>query len=608
MNEPVDASHRPFAACHRLEDVDPPIPMLILERELTIRWISTAAVKELGLRTDLLVGRSWYDLFPESRARRSDHDALFRGELARLDLPRIRLTLGCGSRYFSLRLRPLKSADGSVEAIVGVGEDITAQVEAELSQRESEERFRAMSTHARDMVVISSKDGTVTFESEAVERILGPRLTPRPVISIFDNVHPDDLVRTREIFERLVADPAVGVLHDIELRKRHEDGSWRWLQFTATNLLDLPAVRGIVLNGRDVSDRKRIETQLRHNELQLATAMWASQTAYWSANVQTDTLEMSDRFFEMTGIDRAEWDAAVEPWCTWVHADDAPMGCARYRAHLAGRTPEFEHEYRMRTPKGWMWLLDRGKVVERDSDGNPVRMAGVTTDISSRKSLERKIVEAVNRQQRRLSHELHDGLAQQLTGIALLLETALARRRQLTPDGASDLDAIALQLRKAVLEIQTLVQELLPASIQRGDLGPALHALARQVTSSFGMTVDCVTDDTFWQQLTDEAAQLLYQIVQHSLSLARRHRGAMAATVSLRRVGAELNLMIADNGSRFDPDRSVPAGLALRQLAERAQMLGGDITVEHASDGGTSVSVRCPLPQSTEHNVSIVTT
>jgi PAS domain S-box-containing protein len=119
------------------------------------------------------------------------------------------------------------------------------------------------------MILISDADGTLTFESNAVEQILGPRLTPRPVISIYDNMHPDDLPLARELFEKLVGDPTIGQARDIEIRKRHNDGSWRWLHVTASNLLNDPAVHGVVMNARDVTERRIAEQALRESEQQL---------------------------------------------------------------------------------------------------------------------------------------------------------------------------------------------------------------------------------------------------------------------------------------------------------------------------------------------------
>jgi PAS domain S-box-containing protein len=256
-----------------LAAIEPPIPMLILERGLRIRWVSQATIKQFGPRIGQLVGRSWYDIFPESRARRELHDEMFRGEREAIDLARMPLTLDRGTRYLSLHMRPLRAADGSVESILGLGEDVTELVEAEDALRASEARFRAVSMHSRDMVLISTADGTLTFESEAVERILGPRRMPRSPVTIYDNMHPDDLPVARELFERLVKDPSTGAERDIEIRKKHEDGTWRWLQVTASNLLDNPAVRGVVLNARDVTTRRQAEEALHQTEQQLRSSL-----------------------------------------------------------------------------------------------------------------------------------------------------------------------------------------------------------------------------------------------------------------------------------------------------------------------------------------------
>jgi PAS domain S-box-containing protein len=488
----------------------------------------------------------------------------------------------------------LRAADGSVESILGLGEDVTARVEAEEALHASEARFRAISTHSRDMVVICTADGTVTFESEAVEGILGERRNPRPVITIFDNLHSEDLERTRELFERLVADPAVGVVEDIEVRKQHEDGTWRVLEFTASNLLADPAVGGVVLNGRDITERKAAQLALEASEDNLSSVLWGAQVGYWSTEIESGISQISNHFFTMTGIDRAEWDAAVEPWCTWVHSDDAPMGCARYRAHISGSTDFYEHEYRLRTPRGWMWLLDRGKIVQRDSSGRPLCMAGTTTDISARKALESTLVETLNQEQRRLSHDLHEGLAQQLTGTALWLSSVSTQVEPDRPDATKELGSIAAELRKAIEATQNLVRGLLPASIELGDVAPALRALAEETTATGHLTVSCDTDEWDSRTLSADAAQHIYAIAQQMLRNAREHKEVKTVALALRADADYLILLMSHQGlvsTRASHDADT---LCSRLMAYRAQALGGTLSEEEVPSGSRRIRLRCP--------------
>jgi diguanylate cyclase (GGDEF)-like protein/PAS domain S-box-containing protein len=126
----------------------------------------------------------------------------------------------------------------------------------------SEERFRSLVRNASDGVVVMGPDGQMKYESPAVERILGrsPDATiGQPAMS---NIHPDD----RAAVERRFADVAAasGSETGLEFRVRHADGSWRILEAIAKNLLDDAAVGGVVVNFRDITERKALEEQLRH--------------------------------------------------------------------------------------------------------------------------------------------------------------------------------------------------------------------------------------------------------------------------------------------------------------------------------------------------------
>ncbi|HEY7600776.1 MAG TPA: PAS domain S-box protein, partial [Candidatus Limnocylindrales bacterium] len=127
--------------------------------------------------------------------------------------------------------------------------------------RRSEERFRSLVRNSADVILITDSTGVVGYESPAVERVLGYDPQQRVGHSAFDDVHPQDLEWTQALFDELAHKP--GAERVVEFRARHSDGSWRWLTGTAKNLLDDPAVGGIVVNYRDITERRALEEQLR---------------------------------------------------------------------------------------------------------------------------------------------------------------------------------------------------------------------------------------------------------------------------------------------------------------------------------------------------------
>ena len=127
--------------------------------------------------------------------------------------------------------------------------------------RRSEERFRSLVQNSADVNMVLRADGTIAYESPAVERVLGYRAEDRTGQPAFDFVHSDD----RDFGERLLLDVmrTPGAQLSGELKARHADGSWRTIETVLKNLLDDPAVDGIVVNYRDITTRKTLEEELR---------------------------------------------------------------------------------------------------------------------------------------------------------------------------------------------------------------------------------------------------------------------------------------------------------------------------------------------------------
>jgi PAS domain S-box-containing protein len=152
-------------------------------------------------------------------------------------------------------------ADGDLEAIEGIGRDITERKEVEDALRRSEERFRSLVQNASDIIIVLEADGTIRYVSPAIARVLGLRTEDVVGKNAVAFVDPEDRTEATRIFAEAKREP--GIRPPVEFRLRHEDGTWRYLEINRTNLLDDPAVGGIVFNLRDVTDRKVAEEQLR---------------------------------------------------------------------------------------------------------------------------------------------------------------------------------------------------------------------------------------------------------------------------------------------------------------------------------------------------------
>ncbi len=142
--------------------------------------------------------------------------------------------------------------------------DHLARLAAEDALRNSERRLRALIENGLDNISLLSSDGTLLWESPAVIRNLDYPEDEFLGRSIFELMHPDDLAWAGPRFERLIQ--TSGGRDTGEFRLRHRSGEWRWVESTATNLLEDPSVNAIVINYRDITPRKLAEETLRERE------------------------------------------------------------------------------------------------------------------------------------------------------------------------------------------------------------------------------------------------------------------------------------------------------------------------------------------------------
>jgi diguanylate cyclase (GGDEF)-like protein/PAS domain S-box-containing protein len=162
-------------------------------------------------------------------------------------------------------LQTLRDDEGRVLRYEGVLEDVTARRQAEEALRASEERFRALVQNASDLIAILEQSGSIRYESPSHRRILGHAADELVGKNFLEKVHPEDRATVAAALRALIDQP--GEIVTLEYRRRHRNGTWRFVESTASNLLGHPAVAGIVLNSHDITDRKQSEERLKHDAL-----------------------------------------------------------------------------------------------------------------------------------------------------------------------------------------------------------------------------------------------------------------------------------------------------------------------------------------------------
>jgi PAS domain S-box-containing protein len=199
--------------------------------------------------------------------------------------------------------------------------------------------------------------------------------------TILDLISPEDAERLERHKARLLE----GCTEVGEWQMRRADGSSLSVEVSAKILPD-GRWQGLV---RDISERKRAEARLRESEKRLDLALRGADLGTWDWNVETGEVIFNARWAKMRGFLPEEVRPHVDSWSAGVHHEDRPRVQQALNEHFEGLAPEYEAEHRVLTKSGtWIWILDRGRVFDRDAHGRPLRMAGTELDITERKRSE----------------------------------------------------------------------------------------------------------------------------------------------------------------------------------------------------------------------------
>ena len=197
-----------------------------------------------------------------------------------------------------------RNPEGEPTGFRGIVRDITERKKAEGALRRQEEYFRSLTENALDTIVVLGSDGTIRYRSSSYYRVLGYDPADRAGAGLLDQIHPDDAANVSEAFARMLQTPG-GTL-SAQIRARHKDGSWRHIEAVGRNLLDDPAVQSIVVNMRDITDRKQAEEELKKSEDKLKRYLESSPDIICVVDLQGIILYVNKATEELTDYKREE--------------------------------------------------------------------------------------------------------------------------------------------------------------------------------------------------------------------------------------------------------------------------------------------------------------
>ncbi len=231
--------------------------------------------------------------------------------------------------------------------------------------------------------------------------------------------------------------------------------------------------------------------------------------------------------------------------------------------------------------------LEIGTRIVRQN-GQAGEIEGIARDITERKRLEKEILETSNREKQRIGHDLHDGVCQQLAGIAYRVDILADQLQEKKVSEASEAERIGTLINDAISQTRGVARGLFPVRLEESGLVLALEDLVANTGNLFKVKCDLICDEP-GPVLDNGMAAHLYYIAQEAVMNAGKHGKASQIKVSLKRIQDHFELAVRDNGAGFNPVNGNNSGMGIRIMHYRAKMIGATLDLKSISNQGTEV-------------------
>jgi PAS domain S-box-containing protein len=421
------------------------------------------------------------------------------------------------------------------------------------------------------------------LEFAEIERASGhlPRVFPG-MKRLLARIHPKDRLAVRRAIDQAFERHAEV---RVEFRLRAADGEYRWFAAIARPRFDTAnQPSGLVGVVQDVTARHQAEHRLRRSE-ELLRATTANTA---------DSLLLLDTDLVIQFINREAYGMSIEQIigrhisAVLPSYRQRPVSEILRRVLLTGENVSYEFD---RMADGTETQFYECRAVLVRDDGVVTGISMTVRNITERKRMEQEILDVATRERQTIGRDLHDGLGQELTGVALMLRGLAKRIQQQCPESVDQVNEIVQSVNQSIDTARALARGLLPLQTERGGLSRALHELAARGRSLYGFEVDLEVDIAPAVHLSEAHASHLYRIVQEALTNAARHARASRVRIALSASPQRMLLHITDDGVGLGMSRRAAPGMGLKIMKYRASMIGAKCEIGPNQPHGTVIRI-----------------
>jgi PAS domain S-box-containing protein len=488
------------------------------------------------------------------------------------------------------------SPKGEPERMLGMAVDITDHKRAEDAVRQSEQQYRRIVETTHEGIWLLDSKFHTSFANRQMAQMLGYQPGELLGRSVFDFSFPEDVERK----QRVLARRQEGLSEHFDDRLRRRDGTELWVRMAAIPICknngEFDGAMAIV---SDISSERLAEEALRESEQRFRLVANTAPMLIWMSDTHRLCTYFNDSWLAFTG--RPVELELGNGWAEGVHPEDVQSCLDTYtRAFDARET--FKMEYRLRRHDGeHRWVLDIG-VPRFNQDGSFAGFIGSCVDVSERRLAEealsnvnRRLIEAQERERARIARELHDDIGQRLAMLTIELEQLGQRISDLSPELFHDLDRLRSHSFDLAGDVQSLSHELHSSKLEYLGIATAMRAFCHEFSNQQNVEV-VFAHDEIPRTLPQEISLCLLRVSQEALQNAFKHSGVRRFDVELRYVSDAIHLMVRDSGSGFDCEGALKTrGLGLISMAERIKLVGGWFSIDSQPHRGTTIRARVPL-------------